>query len=1009
MAELLVQQLRTGDPGTQAQAARTITCLAVNADYRSMIVKAGAVPHLVPLLSSSDADAQGYAAAALGSLCKHDGDARAQAVEAGAMPRLIGMLGSSDPDAQQRAVGALDSLSQAPAAANAIAHLKGVSQLVQLLGSSTASVQESAACTLCNVAISDPNRAAMVRAGVVEPLVALLSSSKDAAVLRHTAGTLCNLARSSITHPAITAAGGIKELVQLMEATRSSGSDPGIQINTAAALWSLACDPASRQAIIDAGGVHELARLLEGGSPPLVRHTSAAGVAMCVCCVDACSDRRCDMRHLTYNAPTAPSPQAKRAALGALGAIANDSWSAAAIAESNGAATQMLVQMLVSGDAEARRLALAAVRALCSNQSTAAVVAAAEGILPLAQLLTDGGSLQQQQNAAGALWGIATSSEDNRAAILNSGAVPALVALLVSGDSGDRSGQLRRGAVQHEALGALSEVSQAPGAAEAIGLQPGAVEALVELLGSSSTSVQQNAAATLWRLAVTERTLLAIHKQGGVEALLQLLPSSSSTAVQHRAAGALCNLAGLCKLPEHRALGMSKFTAAGGIVKLAEVLRHTDGQVERCLEDPPAAATELGQLHDLRHLASMALCHMAVSVHWPDGREEALAAGHAASHAGTVALAVWSLLQLLQQGDLTEQQQAAAALEQLTAWSDKDRKAEPASCGEAHAAVAKNGWMATLVEALGDSNGSGSRDGQRRHPRQAALTRSASRRAAAQVQAAVASTLAALASRALSAGAPNCAAGGVPALVRLLDSPDAAVAVSACAALWAIAAGGGDGWREVAGAGCIESLVSLLRSQSAAVQQKAAGTVWELCKHDAAAGDLTAEVVAAGAIGALLQALKSSDGAVQYEAAGALNAIGCIQVQLQALASAGAKGELEQLLSSSSNCDARRQAADALRKLQLHGGGGGGGGGSLPRRVAELLHDGLGKGRDLLEVASTVKELAALLSTLLVVAAAAWSQVSWGAAAGEGEQLLAAQQPAKGPRNAGPVPAWAHG
>ena len=73
-------------------------------------------------------------------------------------------------------------------------------------------------------------------------------------------------------------------------------------------------------------------------------------------------------------------------------------------------------------------------------------------------------------------------------------------------------------------------------------LAAGAIPPLVELLSSSTTDVQREAAAALWILALSADNKALIALAGGIPPLVELL-SSGNSAVQQEAAAALRNLA----------------------------------------------------------------------------------------------------------------------------------------------------------------------------------------------------------------------------------------------------------------------------------------------------------------------------------------------------------------------------------------------------------------------------------------------------------------------------------
>ena len=134
----------------------------------------------------------------------------------------------------------------AAAAATALSHLSSLSE------------QEHAA-----------NRAAIIGAGAIPPLVALLSGGPDSVVATKAARVLSNLADNDANRAAIAGAGAISLLVGLLP----GGPDSEAAANAAFALASLAVDSwefelgihANGVAIARAGAISPLVALLSGG------------------------------------------------------------------------------------------------------------------------------------------------------------------------------------------------------------------------------------------------------------------------------------------------------------------------------------------------------------------------------------------------------------------------------------------------------------------------------------------------------------------------------------------------------------------------------------------------------------------------------------------------------------------------------------------------------------------------------------------------------------------------
>jgi HEAT repeat protein len=158
-------------------------------------------------------------------------------------------------------------------------------------------------------------------------------------------------------------------------------------------------------------------------------------------------------------------------------------------------------------------------------------------------------------------------------------------------------------------------------------------------------------------------------------------------------------------------------------------------------------------------------------------------------------------------------------------------------------------------------------------------------------------------------------AGGLPLLVRVLESrghadivyTDAAVVVSALAAY------SRDTLRALAAAGIIPPLIALLSSPSADVQHAATGALANV----GISAENKVTIVSAGALPLLITLLSSHSVGVQGAAAAALRNLGASAENKVAIATAGAMPPLVVLLSSPS-ADVQETAAGALLMLSTN-------------------------------------------------------------------------------------------
>ncbi|GLJ32880.1 hypothetical protein SUGI_0662210 [Cryptomeria japonica] len=172
--DILVQKLSCRETDVQRAAAEEIRLLAKrNSDNRILIAEAGAIPHLVKLLSSTDAKIQEHAVTALLNLSIHSSN-KGLIVQAGAISYVIEVLKHGSMEARENAAATLFSLSVVDENKITIGASGAIPPLVDLLRDGTPRGKKDAATALFNLSIYQGNKSRAVRAGVVPPLMALL-------------------------------------------------------------------------------------------------------------------------------------------------------------------------------------------------------------------------------------------------------------------------------------------------------------------------------------------------------------------------------------------------------------------------------------------------------------------------------------------------------------------------------------------------------------------------------------------------------------------------------------------------------------------------------------------------------------------------------------------------------------------------------------------------------------------------------------------------------------------
>ncbi|XP_020583197.1 U-box domain-containing protein 1-like [Phalaenopsis equestris] len=175
-AEFLVGKIATGSSAAQRQAAYELRLLAkTGMDNCRIIVEAGAIPFLITLLVSTDAQTQENAVTVLLNLSIFDKN-KILIMSSGAIDAIIRVLiGGKAMEARENAAATLFSLSILDECKLAIGGREdAVAGLVGLLREGTTTGKRDAAMALFNLAVYGPNKVRVVKAGVVKVLVDLL-------------------------------------------------------------------------------------------------------------------------------------------------------------------------------------------------------------------------------------------------------------------------------------------------------------------------------------------------------------------------------------------------------------------------------------------------------------------------------------------------------------------------------------------------------------------------------------------------------------------------------------------------------------------------------------------------------------------------------------------------------------------------------------------------------------------------------------------------------------------
>jgi hypothetical protein len=478
----LSQLLRTSaDVNVLLDAALCLRNLAAHEGSRKMMIDDGSAEALVLLCSRSEDKVFAAAAEALVNLSLHMGSGK-RMVEVGAVVPLVKLMNRTQSDRLKANCAA------------AVANMAG--------GAGEAEEVAEGQQTTTMV---------MVEQGVIEPLVYLCMSSKNVRVLGNAAGALVNLARDKKCVSAIVKAGGLQPLVALCK-----GGDEGqvrdevVLSNAAQALVNIASDEASRKEVMSEGGLEALIMIcLHSDDERVLGYAAQAlaelaaereqrlvmaqqgAVAPLVALLATSTDKgileaaALGLRNLSSSTPTAKSSTSTAAA-------APPAPNAPGSADASASVREMIVAAGAVG---------ALVKA-CKGVTTTGTKIAEHAAVALVQLG------QHQPSAA---------------ALVEGAAVPAIVALCVqcSGRDDEVSGTSSTWLLA-EATEALRNLASERSSRSQM-VQDGCVRPLSELLGhSTSNLIRGNLCHMLRQLSYEERCRLHMVQDGCLWPLVKL-------------------------------------------------------------------------------------------------------------------------------------------------------------------------------------------------------------------------------------------------------------------------------------------------------------------------------------------------------------------------------------------------------------------------------------------------------------------------------------------------------
>ena len=492
VAGLLVASLVTGEEGAKTTAAALLWRFVLeNPLNQHAIARAGTAEELIALLKGSNEETKDFSLWAL-SLCINEENG-AIVLEHGGVPPLITALSSSQADAREQAAAALASLaaSQGSLARKAITTEGGIGPLVRILAScgeheqprdDSTEGREYAAAALAELAletaleaeaeaeggaagsaagstvggvaggaaggaaVDDATRDAIVAAGGLPPLIALLRDG-GAVGKKFASAALARLSKGQPrTAAAVAELKAIEPLVELLSGSQGDGA----QEEGAGALVELADLAENRIAITELGGIGPLVALLGSSNSTARQRAEGALVRLSIESANRvliikklvgmlCDKERAKLATAEQETKMLEQEQQEQEqAAAALANLANDAdENRVAIVEAGG--VEPLLALLNSASAKARECSVRAIVALTFESEAIQTEVVSRGGIPLIAntLLTSTANAKAMIAAAElcclaarAIEQLSERSAPNQKAFADTGVVTSLVNML---------------------------------------------------------------------------------------------------------------------------------------------------------------------------------------------------------------------------------------------------------------------------------------------------------------------------------------------------------------------------------------------------------------------------------------------------------------------------------------------------------------------------------------------------------------------------------------------------
>lgn len=403
---------------------------------------------------------------------------------------VLFLLGSHDTEVQRAASAALGNLAVNPENKLLIVRLGGLEPLIRQMLSPNVEVQCNAVGCITNLATHDENKTKIAKSGALVPLTRL-AKSKDMRVQRNATGALLNMTHSDENRHQLVHAGAIPVLVGLL-----NSPDTDVQYYCTTALSNIAVDGANW-------------KKLASTEPKLVQSLVAL--------MDS------------------PSLKVQCQAALALRNLASDEKYQLEIVKADGLTP--LLRLLHSSYLPLILSAAACVRNVSIHPSNESPIIDSGFLQPLIELLSFDENEEVQCHAISTLRNLAASSERNKTAIVEAGAVERIKQLVLQAPL----------LVQSEMTACVAVLALSDDLKPQL-LEMGICEVLIPLTNSQSLEVQGNSAAALGNLSSKAAEDYAPFNavwnspEGGLHAYLVRFLGSPDQTFQHIAVWTIVQL-----------------------------------------------------------------------------------------------------------------------------------------------------------------------------------------------------------------------------------------------------------------------------------------------------------------------------------------------------------------------------------------------------------------------------------------------------------------------------------